>query len=98
MSGCTGALAWISICWSQYRFRRRLIAEGLEHTLRYKTPFFPYVTLFGIWAQVFCLGVLAFTPDLRQAFYMGVPMLVVPMLWHRLRRVYRTRAAEAKNG
>ena len=98
VSGCTGALAWISICWSQYRFRRRLIAEGLEHTLRYKTPFFPYVTLFGIWAQVFCLVVLAFTPDLRQAFYMGVPMLVVPMLWHRLRRVYRTRAAEAKNG
>ena len=98
VSGCTGAIAWISICWSQYRFRRHLIAAGLEHTLRYKTPLFPYVTLFGIWAQVFCLVVLAFTPDLRQAFYMGVPMLVVPMLWYRLRSVYRARVAAARNG
>jgi len=42
--------------------------------------------------------VLAFTPDLRQAFYMGVPMLVVPMLWHRLRSLYRARVAAARNG
>ena len=56
------------------------------------------MTLFGIWAQVFCLVVLAFTPDLRQAFYMGVPMLVVPMLWHRLRSLYRARVAAARNG
>ena len=93
VSGFTGALAWISICWSQYRFRCRLIAEGLEHTLRYKTPFFPYVTLFGIWVQVICLVVIAFTADLRQAFYAGVPMLVLPMLWHRLRRRRRARVA-----
>ena len=43
-------------------------------TLKYKTPFFPYVTLFGIWVQVFCLVVIAFTPDLRSTLYAGVPM------------------------
>ena len=56
------------------------------------------MTLFGIWAQVVCLVVLVFTPDLREAFYLGVPMLVVPMLWYRLRSVYRARVAAARNG
>lgn len=86
VSGFTGAMAWISICWSQYNFRKDLIARGLEHTLKYKTPFFPYVTLFGIWIQVACLIVIAFTADLRAALYAGIPMLVVPMLWYRFKR------------
>jgi len=86
VSGFTGAMAWISICWSQYRFRRRLMAENKVEELRYKTPFFPYVTLFGIWVQVFCLVVIAFTPDLRPTLYVGVPMMVVPMIWYRIRR------------
>ena len=86
VSGFTGAMAWISICWSQYRFRKRLIAENQVDTLRYKTPFFPYVTLFGIWVQAFCLIVIAFTPDLRPTLYAGIPMLVVPMIWYRIRR------------
>lgn len=51
VSGFTGAIAWISICWSEYRSRKRKIAEGTEGALRYKTPFFPYVTLFGIWLR-----------------------------------------------
>lgn len=86
VSGFTGAMAWISICWSQYNFRKALIAKGLEHTLKYKTPFFPYVTLFGIWVQVVCLLVIAFTDDLRSTLYAGIPMLVVPMLLYRLRK------------
>lgn len=85
VSGFTGAIAWISICWSQYRRRRRHIAEGTVNQLRYKTPFFPYVTLFGIWSQVFCLIVMIFTPELRDALLAGVPMLVLPMLWYRFR-------------
>ena len=89
VSGFTGAIAWISICWSQYRSRRRMIAQGREGELRYKTPFFPYVTIFGIWAQVICLVVMAFTPDLREAFCAGIPLLVLPMVWYRMRARYR---------
>lgn len=85
VSGFTGAMAWISICWSQYNFRKRMIAENKVHLLKYKTPFFPYVTLFGIWVQVICLVVIAFTADLRSTLYAGIPMLVLPMLWYRLR-------------
>ncbi len=84
VSGFTGAMAWISICWSQYRFRKKLMAQGLVHTLKYKTPFFPYVTLFGIWVQVFCMAVIAFTPDLRPTLYVGIPMMVVPMILYKL--------------
>ena len=86
LSGFSGAMAWISICWSQYRRRRRLEAEGAVALLRYRMPLFPYVTLFGIWAQVCCLIFMVFTPELRAALYLGVPMLVVPMLAYRLRR------------
>ena len=63
-----------------------MIAENKVHLLKYKTPFFPYVTLFGIWVQVICLGVIAFTADLRSTLYAGIPMLVVPMLWYRVHR------------
>ena len=93
VSGFTGAIAWISICWSEYRSRKRKIAEGTEGALRYKTPFFPYVTLFGIWAQVFCLVVMVFEPELREALYAGIPMLIFPMAWYRLRQ--RRRATSA---
>lgn len=93
VSGFTGAIAWISICWSEYRSRKRKIAEGTEGALRYKTPFFPYVTLFGIWAQVFCLIVMVFEPELREALYAGIPMLIFPMSWYRLRQ--RRRATSA---
>ena len=83
----------VSICWSEYRSRKRKIAEGTEGALRYKTPFFPYVTLFGIWAQVFCLVVMVFEPELREALYAGVPMLVFPMAWYRLRQHRRATSA-----
>lgn len=93
VSGFTGAIAWISICWSEYRSRKRKIAEGTEGALRYKTPFFPYVTLFGIWAQVFCLIVMVFEPELREALYAGIPMLIFPMAWYRLRQRHRVTSA-----
>ena len=86
LSGFSGAAAWISICWSQYRCRRRHEAEGTVEQLRYRTPLFPYVTLFGIWAQVLCLAFMVFTPGLRSAFYLGVPLLIVPMIVYRLRQ------------
>jgi AAT family amino acid transporter len=42
VSGFSGAIAWISICWSQLNFRRRLHAEGHDiQSLRFKVPFFP---------------------------------------------------------
>ena len=86
LSGFSGAMAWISICWSQYRRRRKLEAEDAVSLLRYRMPLFPYVTLFGIWAQVLCLVFMIFVPELRSALYLGVPMLIVPMILYRFLR------------
>lgn len=97
LSGFTGAIAWISICWSQYRFRRQAISDGTFARLKYKTPLFPYVTLFGIWAQVFCLVVLAFEPDLRESLLVGVPFLIVPMAVYRIRQWKLRRALVSSN-
>jgi AAT family amino acid transporter len=83
LSGFTGAIAWISICWSQLNFRRRLSPEEAR-ALKYRTPLFPSVTQFGIWAQVACLVAVAFTEELRTSLYLGVPMLVVPIAYYRL--------------
>jgi AAT family amino acid transporter len=83
LSGFTGAMAWISICWCQLKFRRRLEQGGLGiDKLKFKVPFFPYFTHFAIWAQVACLVVVALNPDLRASLYVGVPMLILPMIWY----------------
>ncbi len=71
-----------------------MIVAGTEANLRYKTPFFPYVTLFGIWSQVICLVIMVFMPDLQAAFLTGVPMLIAPMVWYKLRA--KRRAALAR--
>ena len=71
------------------------MAAGKLDTLKYKTPFFPYVPLFGIWVQVFCLVVMAFTPEMRPTLYAGVPMMVVPMIVYRMRRYRLAHAAAA---
>jgi len=84
VSGFSGAIAWISICWSQYNFRKKVINDSSKIArLKFKTPFFPYLTLFAIWAQVICLAVVAFNVELRPAFYVGLPLLLVPIIWHR---------------
>jgi len=94
LSGFTGAVAWISICWSQYNFRKGLRKQGTESQLRFRTPLFPYITLFGIWAQVICLIVVAFTEDLRSSLYIGIPMLILPIIWYKLKNYLRAPVSE----
>ena len=68
-------------------FRRRLEAEGHDvHSLTFKVPFFPYVTHFGIWAQVACLMLMVLSDKLRDPLFIGIPFLIVPMVWYELRR------------
>lgn len=93
LSGFSGAIAWISICWSQLNFRRRLVSEGCcAKQLKFRTPLFPYLTYFGIWSQVACLVVVAFTEDLRNSLYLGIPILVLPIMWYKLRQ-FRQKSA-----
>lgn len=82
LSGFTGTICWISICWSQLRFRRSLSPQA-QSQLLYKVSWFPYLTQLAIWLQVFCLGVILYSPDLRTSFYFGLPCLLVPMVAYR---------------
>lgn len=84
LSGFAGAIAWISICWSQLNFRRRLEKMGYDISrLKFKVKFFPYVTHFAIWVQVAALAVIAWNPDLRMAVIIGLPLLIIPILWYK---------------
>lgn len=88
ISGFTGSIAWISIIWSQYNFRKRLVANGYSaKDLKYAAPGFPYLSQLGIWLITGCLVVTAFNEDLRIGFYAGVPLLVLPIIIHKLRKV-----------
>ncbi|NHM28707.1 amino acid permease [Desulfofundulus sp. TPOSR] len=85
LSGFTGVMAWVSICWSQLAFRRKLEKQGYDISrLKYKTPLFPYLTHFAICSQLACVAVMAFNPDLRTSLYVGIPMLLLPMAWYRI--------------
>lgn len=80
ISGFTGTMCWISLCWSQYNFRRRLVKAGYSAAdLKYRTPGHPWTALAGIVLMVTCLAFCALSPDLRVAFFFGVPALLIPM-------------------
>jgi len=88
ISGFTGAICWISICWSQYNFRKVLKINGYtEKNLKFRVPFFPLFTLAGIWLQVGCLVLTLFNDDLRNSFYLGVPALIIPIILYKSLRI-----------
>jgi AAT family amino acid transporter len=85
LSGFTGSFCWICICWAQLRYRKQQ-----KEVPAYQVPWFPYLTHFAIWSQVICLLVVAFSPTLAMAFYIGVPTLLIPMAIYKLTHKYRT--------
>jgi AAT family amino acid transporter len=49
-------------------------------------PFYPYVTWFGITAQVASLALMVWSDALRVPLLIGLPVLFVPIVWYKLRR------------
>lgn len=83
LSGFSEAITWISICLSQLRFRKQKIRENTVADLSFKIPLFPMLTLLMIAAQIACLVFMAFDAELRVSFWIGIPLLVLPMLLYR---------------
>lgn len=82
VSGFTGAIAWISLCWAQINFRKRLYQAGYTTAdLRYKTPGSPYTGIVAIILMVICLVFLLLNddPSYKIAFAIGLITLLLPM-------------------
>jgi AAT family amino acid transporter len=87
VSGFTGAIAWISLCWAQINFRRRLMKAGYSpDVLVYKTPGSPYTGIIAIILMVGCLIFLVFNAQIayRIAFGIGLFTFIIPMLVYKL--------------
>lgn len=87
VSGFTGAIAWISLCWSQIKFRQRLYAAGYTvDDLQYKTPGSPYTGILGIVLMVTCLFFLIFHQEATYeiAFFLGLLSFLGPILFYKL--------------
>jgi AAT family amino acid transporter len=77
ISGFTGSICWISICWCQLKYRKT------EHkTPLYQIPGYPYLTQLSIILQLVCLLVVILSPSLRISFYFGAPCVILPMLFY----------------
>ena len=87
VSGFTGATAWISLCWAQINFRRRLYEAGYTtKDLRYTTPGSPYTGIIAIILMVICLIFLLLNndPSYKIAFGIGAVSFVVPIIIYKL--------------
>jgi AAT family amino acid transporter len=87
VSGFTGAAAWISLCWAQINFRRKLYQAGYTtDDLKYKTPGSPYTGIIAIILMIGCLVFLLFAQDAsyKIAFLIGLFSLVVPIVIYKI--------------
>jgi AAT family amino acid transporter len=66
VSAFTGAICWISICWAQVVFRKRIYERGYtDAEILTPAPYFPWMpVIIGIILEMIALAVLAFNPDL----------------------------------
>jgi AAT family amino acid transporter len=83
VSGFTGTLAWISLCWSQISFRNRLYQAGYTTAdLRYVTPYSPYTGIFAIILMVIALIFLVLNenPAYKIAFSIGAASFIIPII------------------
>lgn len=87
VSGFTGAIAWISLCWSQINFRKKLIAAGYTtDDLYYKTPGYPYTGIFAIFLMLISLIFLVCNEQITYqiAFIIGLLTFILPVIIYKL--------------
>jgi AAT family amino acid transporter len=86
VSGFTGLMAWISICWAQINFRKRLYKAGYTtKDLKFKTPLSPYTGITAIIFMTVCLIFLLLNDnyEYKIAFIIGIISFVVPIIIHK---------------
>jgi len=97
ISGFTGAMAWISLCWAQINFRRKLIRAGYSVAdLRYHTRGSPYTGGLAIVLMLACLIFLLMSQDAtyRIAFFFGLVSFMGPVVIYLLLGLHKKRQAQ----
>ena len=88
VSGFTGTLCWIALCWAQINFRKKFLKQGYTLSdLKYKTPGSPYTGIIAIVLMLACLLLLFFSPDPTYKIASGIgcftffiPMVIFAIL------------------
>ena len=94
ISGFTGATSWISLCWAQINFRKKLYQAGYTtKDLRYKTPGSPFTGILAIILMSLSLLFLVFNNDTsyKVAFIMSIACLIIPVLLYKILRLNNNR-------
>ncbi|MBI0579821.1 hypothetical protein IEC97_20900 [Neobacillus cucumis] len=68
---------WLTILFSQLKFRKIMIANGEVDALSYKMPFWPYSSYFAIAFMVSIIIIMAFLPFTRVALYVAPVWTVI---------------------
>ena len=85
ISGMVTIVVWMSICASQFFFRRKFIAQGGDlKELKFKTPLYPIVPILGFGLYGLILISLIFIPDQRIGLYCGIPLIVFCYVYYHL--------------
>lgn len=99
VSGFTGATAWISLCWAQINFRKRLYKAGYTTAdLRYQTPGSPYTGILAIILMASCLFFLLLNQNVtyKIAFIIGFISLTLPIIIYKIMGRDKHHQAEMK--
>jgi AAT family amino acid transporter len=75
ISGFTGTLCWVGICWSQVAFRRKLKQRGYDpdKVLTVKAKWYPGLAYFAIVLQIAAMVLLVFEEG-------GLPVFVISLI------------------
>ncbi len=99
VSGFTGSICWIALCWAQLSFRKRLYKAGYTvDDLKYKAPGSPYTGIVAIVLMVSCLLLLFFNhdPTYKVAFFMGITSVIAPIVLYKVLKIDKKRQQQEK--
>lgn len=85
ISGVISIVVWMSICASQFAFRKRFLSEGGNiKDLKFKTPLYPLIPILGFSLFSIVLISLIFIPNQRLGLYCAIPLILVCFLYYHL--------------
>lgn len=82
ISGFTGTLCWVAICWSQITFRKRLKERGYDpdQALTVKARFYPGLAYFATILQIGAMVLLVFEDGGMPVFIISIICVFSPMI------------------